>query len=625
MALTPRSSNGIGHGRGVAHPQRRAWVLLLGVLMVFSLFGAQLVRLQGLDAASVSAAAVDDRLREVTIPAPRGAITDVDGEPMALDIERKHITADPVNVAGYRRVEDGEVVSEGLVGAADDIAALTGSDAAELRQVLRDTTGRWTYLVKDVSPQTWQEVDDLGIPGVDAEDYHKRQYPLGEAPAPLLGWVGAGDQPAGGLERTQNEALTGTPGERSYELGGQGEIITTGTSVDTPAVPGQDIRLSVDSDLQWYAYDALEERVRQAGGLSGYVLVQEVKTGRLVAAASYPSFDPSEDTQDADAMRNLLVEDVFEPGSTTKLITAAAALEEGLVEADTPIVVPTHLPRAGKVFKDAKPHPVLNLTFAGVLATSSNMGTILFGEQLDEETLHDYLARFGMGRRSGLGLPGESSGVLPPTEEWGPTTQYTLMFGQGMSSTALQQLSVFQTIANDGVHVPPSVVEGTTDSQGRYAEAEAPQSERIVSSKTARTLTSIMEEVTSEEGTAPMAAVDGYRVSGKTSTASRFDDSLGRYSKTTASFVGYAPSEDPEYVVAVTVQRPTNISIYGGTIAGPVFTNVMRYVLQSNGVPPSEGEHERMDLEFDPGAPAPGKEQGVTLSDVAIKDEGSGG
>ncbi|MGB7447652.1 MAG: penicillin-binding transpeptidase domain-containing protein, partial [Ornithinimicrobium sp.] len=168
-------------------------------------------------------------------------------------------------------------------------------------------------------------------------------------------------------------------------------------------------------------------------------------------------------------------------------------------------------------------------------------------------------------------------------------------------------------------------VQGTTDSQGRYAEAKSPEGERIVSSETAQTLTSIMEEVTSAEGTAPMAAVDGYRVSGKTSTASRFDDDLGKYSKTTASFVGYAPTEDPEYVVAVTIQRPTNISIYGGTIAGPVFTNVMRYVLQSNGVPPSEGEHEPMDLEFDPGAQAPGKEQGVTLSDIAIKDEGSGG
>ncbi|MGB5951467.1 MAG: penicillin-binding transpeptidase domain-containing protein, partial [Ornithinimicrobium sp.] len=407
----------ITHGRGVAHPGRRVAMLLLGTCIVFSLFAAQLVRLQGLDAASVSAAAVDDRLKQITIAAPRGSINDRSGEPMALDIERKHITADPVNVATYERLEDGRVVSSGFDGAAREIAAITGDDSADLAETLRSTPGRWTYLVKDVSPAIWHEVHALDIPGITAEDHHKRHYPQGEAPAPLIGWVGAGEQPAGGLERTRNEALTGSPGERAFELGGQGEIITTGTSADTPAIPGSDVRLSIDADLQWYAYNSLQQRVDETGGLSGYALVQEVKTGRIVAAASYPSFDPSESTQNADSMANLLVEDVYEPGSTTKLITAAAALEEGKVEKDTPIVVPSRLPREGKVFKDAKPHPTLFLTFAGVLAQSSNMGTILYGEQLDDETLHEYLDRFGMGKTTGLGLPGESTGVLPDVKD----------------------------------------------------------------------------------------------------------------------------------------------------------------------------------------------------------------
>ncbi|MGB3764051.1 MAG: penicillin-binding transpeptidase domain-containing protein, partial [Ornithinimicrobium sp.] len=277
------------------------------------------------------------------------------------------------------------------------------------------------------------------------------------------------------------------------------------------------------------------------------------------------------------------------------------------------------------VFKDAEEHPIEYLTFAGVLAKSSNMGTILYGEKLGDETLHDYLEKFGMGQTSGLGLPGESTGVLPATQDWGPTTKYTLMFGQGMSSTALQQIGVFQTIANDGVHITPSVVMGTTDADGRYAETPTPEGERVVSSETAQTLTDILQEVTTEEGTAPMAAVEGYRVSGKTSTASRYDNDLKRYSRTTASFVGFAPSEDPKYVVSVTVQRPTNISIYGGTISGPVFADVMRYVLQKNGVAPSETAADPVELEFDPEAPAPGEEPGVTLEDIAIKDERSGG
>lgn len=625
MARRRSTLDPITHGRGIAHPQRRAWVLLLGTLMVFSLFAAQLVRLQGLDAASVSAAAVDDRLREVTIAAPRGAITDVHGTPLAFDVERKHITADPVNVTLYR--EDAEVpaAQKGAAGAAAEIAEITESDAERLKDTLTSTPGRFTYLVKDVSPSVWHEVDALGIPGIHAEDFSKRDYPQGEAPAPLIGWVGAGDQPAGGLERTRNEELTGIPGERAFELGGQGEIITTGTSADTPAVPGQDVRLSIDADLQWYAYNALEKRVKEAGGLSGYVTVMEADTGRIVTAASYPSFDPSKPTQTADGMANLLVEDVYEPGSTSKLITAAAALEEGLVTADTPVIVPVRLPRAGRVFKDAEEHPIEYLTFAGVLAKSSNMGTILYGEKLDDATLHDYLSKFGMGETTGLGLPGESTGVLPAAEDWDGTTKFTLMFGQGMSSTALQQIGVFQTIANDGVHIAPSVVMGSTDAQGRYSQTPPAEGERIVSSETAQTLTDILEEVTGEEGTAPMAAVEGYRVSGKTSTASRYDNDLKRYSRTTASFVGYAPAEDPKYVVSVTVQRPTNISIYGGTISGPVFADVMRYALQTNGVPPSETASEPVELEFDPAAPAPGEGPGVTLEDIAIKDERSGG
>ncbi len=615
----------ITHGRGIAHPQRRAWVLLLGTLMVFSLFAAQLVRLQGLDAASVSAAAMNDRLREVTIAAPRGAITDAQGTPLAFDLERKRITADPVNVALYREDADVPDSQKGAAGAAAEIAKITGFDPEVLEETLVSAPGRFTYLVKDVPPTQWYEVDALGIPGISAEDFNKRAYPQGEATAPLIGWVGAGDQPAGGVERTNNEQLTGSPGERAFELGGEGEIITTGTSADTPAVPGQDVQLSIDADLQWYAYRAIEQRVKEAGGLSGYVTVMEVETGRVITAASYPSFDPSEPTQSADDMRNLLVEDVYEPGSTSKLITAAAALEEGLVSADTPVIVPVRLPRAGRVFKDAEEHPIEYLTFAGVLAKSSNMGTILYGEKLDDDTLYDYMGRFGMGQTTGLGLPGESTGVLPATQDWGPSTKFTLMFGQGMSSTALQQIGVFQTIANDGVHVAPSVVMGSTDADGRYSENPTPEGERIVSSETAQTLSDILEEVTTDEGTAPMAAVEGYRVSGKTSTASRYDNDLGRYSRTTASFVGYAPAEDPKYVVSVTVQRPTNISIYGGTISGPVFADVMRYALQTNGVPPSESTAEPVELEFDPAAPAPGEGPGVTLEDIAIKDERSGG
>jgi cell division protein FtsI (penicillin-binding protein 3) len=620
-----RRHDSVGPHRGVAHPQRRVRLLLLGTLMVFSLFAAQLVRLQGLDAATVSAAAIDERLKQVIIPATRGAITDVEGEPLAVDVDRVHIAVDPVNVAAYERWQDGVLVGSGHSGAAQAIAEVTGEDADRLERVISTTEGRWGYLVKDVSPETWQQVQDLDIPGITPEEFHHRLYPLGESHAPILGWLGSGEQPAGGIELTRHELLTGSPGERTFEIGGNGEVITTGTTVDTPAVDGEDVRLSLDSDLQWYAYNALEKRVKEAAALSGYALVQEVETGRVVAAASYPGFDPADDTQSAEEMRNDLVEDVYEPGSTAKLITAAAALEEGIVERDTPIVVPFRLPRGGESFKDAHDPKTPWQTFAGVLATSSNMGTILYGEKLEDDQLYSWMRRFGLGTVSGLGMPGESAGVVPPVETWSRTSRYTLMFGQGLSSNALQQMSVYQTVANDGVRIPPTIVEGLTDAEGRYTAEPIPEGERVIETETAQTLTEILQQVPTPMGTAPTAAIDGYHVAGKTSTADRFDSDLGRYSRTTASFIGYAPSEDPKYVVAVTIQRPTRISQYGGTIAGPVFSDVMRYALQKAGVPPTDEPVPELELTYDPQEQAPGHPVGVTLGDIAYSNERADG
>lgn len=610
--------------RGVVHPQRRVRAIFLGVLMVFSLFAAQLVRLQGLDAASVSAAAVDGRLKEVTVPAVRGTITDVNGVPLAQSIERKHVTADPPAVRTYTARVDGKRVQLGIPGAAAAIAEVIGTDPALLERAMEAAPGRFTYLVKDISPKTWQRVDALGIPGIHAEDYLRRTYPLGASHAPLVGWVGAGEAPAGGIEQVHHDTLTGTPGSRTYELGGLGEVITTGTSDEVPPVPGQDVRLTIDSDLQWYAYNAVTTRVQEAGALSGYAVVMDVETGQLLAAASYPAHDPAKAPKDAADLRNPLVEDAYEPGSTSKLITAAIALEEDMIDLHTPFVLPDRLPRAGTRFKDAHDPATPYVTFAGVLATSSNIGTILYGEHIPDDLLHDYQRRFGLGTVSGLGLPGESPGIVPPPSTWSVTSKFTMLYGQGVTSNALQQVGVFQTVANGGVHVPPSIVAGTTDAQGRYTPRDVEEGERVISEETATALTHTMEYVPTAEGTAPLAEVAGYRVAGKTSTADRVDPNKGRYSGVTSAFIGYAPADDPQYLVSVTIQRPTRISRWGGTIAGPVFSDIMRYTLQSQQVPPSTTTPPKIPLVYDPDAPAPDQGPGVTLSDIAIKDEGNG-
>lgn len=613
---------------GVVHPARRARFLLVGIFVVLSLFAAQLVRLQGLDAASVSAAALDGRLQSKILPAARGTITDVDGQPLAVSVERKRITADPTLVEGYVLYKDGEVVADGFPAAAQVIAEVTDADEADvLDQLTSPDEPRWTVLVPDASPQQWQELRARNVRGVFAEDLMRRDYPLGEAAAPLLGWIGAGEQPAGGLELVHHEALTGTPGEAVYEAGSTGEIISTGLYEEEPAVPGQDVRLTLDADIQWYAYNALKERVDEVDGLSGYAAVLEVDTGRLVALTTYPGFDPEDDTQTSEGMRNGAIEDVYEPGSTSKLVTAAAALEEGVAEPDTPIVVPSErLPRGGTAFRDATQEPIQHLTFAGVLANSSNKGTILYGEQLSDDQLYDWSKKFGMGQLSGLGMPGESTGLVPETSTWSATTRYTFMFGQGLSSTLLQQLGVFQAVANGGMRVPPRLVAGTVDEDGRYVEQPLGEATRVIKQETAEQLTEMMTAVASPTGTAPAAAVPGYHVAGKSSTATRVDPETGRYTGgVTASFMGFAPAEDPKYVVAVVVQRPQWISEFGGVIAGPVFSDIMRYTLQSKGVLPATEPPPEVELEFDPEEQAPGQPAGVTLEDIAIKDERTGG
>lgn len=612
----------------MVHPRRRARFLLLGMLLVLSLFAAQLVRLQGLDAASVSAAALDSRLEVKVIPAARGSITDSDGDELAVSSERRRVIADPTLVEDYAVYEDGEKVAEGFAPAADVIAEVTGADKATILERLSNPSSeQYTVLVADISPQDWQELSKRNVRGISSESFMRRDYPLGEAAAPLIGWIGSGEQPAGGMELVHNEGLVGVPGEAVYERGRTGEVISTGIYEEEPAQPGGDVRLSLDADLQWYAYDAVRTRVKEAGALSGYAAVMEVETGRIVALASYPSFDPADSTQTAGGMRNAAIEDVYEPGSTAKLITAAAALEEGIIGRDDPIQVPVStrkgtMYRGGFYFKDVEDHPVQYLTFAGVLARSSNMGTILYGEKLGEEKLDSWLRKFGLGSLTGHGLPGESPGLVPDLSTWSASTQYTMMFGQGLSGSFLQQLAVFQTVANKGVRLAPSFVEGTTDEEGRYTEAALPEGERIISEETAATLTEIMQQIPSSAGTAPLAAIDGYHVAGKTSTASRIDPKTGRYNGVTSSFMGFAPAENPRYVVGVAVQKPSRISDYGGVIAGPVFASIMRYALQKDGIAPATEPPVKIDLEYDPEKKVKGQ-PGVTLGDIALKDEGN--
>lgn len=566
-------------------------IIAIGVLL--SLFAAQLVRIQGLESAGVSAAALGGRLQETTIPAQRGEVVDSKGVVLASSADRRDVTADPVAMSSYTKRVNGSRTKVGLDGAAADLAPLLGVAADDLARVLREADSkkrRFTYLAKDIAPTQWRSIQQLAIPGVFSERTVRREYPQGTSTAPMIGWVNNDGLAGGGIEQLLNKDLQGKPGKHVYERSQDGSVIATGDNEDDPAVPGRSVKLTIDNDLQWFAQNTLAKRVQDTQALSGDVVVTEVKTGKVLAAASYPSFDPTNVAKAGGYLQLRPFTEVFEPGSTSKVITMAAALERGYTTPTSQVTVPNRLERAGRPFRDSHEHGTEEMTTAGVLAQSSNIGTILVGEKMSPSLVHEYMTKFGLGKRTEVNFPGESRGILAPASSWKGDQRYTVLFGQGLASTAIQQASVFQTIANGGVREPISLVDGVSDGKGGWTEpAGTGAAQRVVSATTAGQLTRMMQSVASAEGTAKQAEVPGYAVAGKTSTAERYDPAKKEYDGTTASFIGYAPAKKPEIVVAVTVQKPKK-GTYGGEVAGPAFSAIMAYALQQRKIPPGPGD-----------------------------------
>jgi cell division protein FtsI (penicillin-binding protein 3) len=339
--------------------------------------------------------------------------------------------------------------------------------------------------------------------------------------------------------------------------------------------------------VQWVAQNAINQAVSSSRAKSGTVIVMDPKTGHILAQASAPTFDPNNSASiTLDRLRNPAVQDVYEPGSTGKVITVAAAMEENKVSPDTVFTIPYSMKIYDRTFHDHEKHPTQRLTTTGLLAVSSNTGAIQIGNMLGQDTLYKYLRKFGMGESTDSKLPGESAGILHPVKDWSGTSLPTISFGQGYSVTAMQATSVFATIANDGVRVKPTILAGVVDQSGRYTPSKSSDSERVLSADTAVKLRNMMESVVSKEGTAPTAAIPGYRVAGKTGTAMRYNSACSCYSGYTASFIGFAPADKPQYVVSVTIQDPQGAH-YGGSLAGPVFKKVMSFVLQNEKVKPT--------------------------------------
>lgn len=558
-------------------------------IVIFLLFGLRLIEIQAIRAKGYVDRADNELSKSATLLAPRGDIYDINGIELARSISAINIAVDQT------------VVNDPL-NAAMVVAPILGMNPAELLPSLSGQK-RYVLIAKDVQPSVWREVNDAiisyntrvvktksdlnkRIGGFVPDRSYIRDYPSGKLTASLIGVVNDQGAGSGGLESSLNNILSGTNGKYIY-ANGRGNIIPGSEEIRVEAKSGTSIRLTIDRDIQWVAQNAISQAVASSKAKSGTVIVMDPKTGEILAQASAPTFDPNVPSSiTVDKLNNPSVQEVYEPGSTGKVITVAAAMEEGLITPESVFSIPYSMKVSDAVFKDHEKHPTQRLTTAGLLAVSSNTGSIQIGQKLGKDNLYKYLTKFGIGQSTNSNLPGESAGILHPVKNWSGTSLPTISFGQGYSLTAMQATSVFATIANNGVRVNPSILAGVVDESGKYTPSAVNESTRVLSEQTAVNMRIMMENVVSKNGTAPSAAIDGYRVAGKTGTAQRYNTACKCYSGYTASFIGFAPADQPKYVVSVTIQDPKGMH-WGGVLAGPVFKKVMGFVLQNQRISPT--------------------------------------
>ncbi|MFI9799237.1 peptidoglycan D,D-transpeptidase FtsI family protein [Streptomyces sp. NPDC052302] len=603
---------------GSARPRLR--MVGLALTLVLSAFVVRLLQVQGVDASTYAAKAQKNRYVGYTLAAERGGITDRNGVALATSVDAYDITADPTL---FTREELG--VDDGPEQAAALLAPILGQEQDALVKKLRPANRnlRYTLLASRQTPQVWKQIKDLKaalatkseadkatvnvLGGVLSVASSKRVYPNGDLAAGILGWVNADGKGGGGVEQQLNEELSGKDGEIRYAQSG-GRQVPTVSATETPAVPGSDVELTIDRDIQWAAQNAITEQVAKSKADRGYVIVQDTRTGEVLAMANAPGFDPNDLAEASGAnMGNAALQDAYEPGSTAKIMSMAAVLEEGVATPGTHVVVPNRLHRGDRLFKDDIDHETWHLTLNGVLAKSSNIGTILATGQLGKtqpkanKVLYDYLRKFGLGSYTGLGFPGETPGILAAPGKWSTSQQYTIPFGQGLSLNAMQAASIYSTIANGGVRVEPTLVRGTKGPDGQFTEVPEPRKTRVISAKTAKTLARMLESVVDDrEGTGTKARIPGYRVAGKTGTANRVDPATGKYRGYTSSFAGFAPADKPRITVYCAIQNATQGNYFGGQICGPIYKQVMEFALKTLQVPPTGAKPASLPVSYKP-------------------------
>ena len=542
------------------------------------IIGGRLVQLQGLDHAKYSSAAAAQRVDTIPLHALRGPIVDRDGTVLAYTSEAQDITADPQQVpAGQRSTY------------AAKLSPLLGVPAATLEQLLAKP-GQYALLASALSPVIAQQVTDLDLPGIYTQATTQRQYPGRTTAANVIGTVHSDGTGAAGIEAEFNSILAGHDGSITYSVDNLGNVNPASKTIKDPARNGGTVALTIDQSLQFVAQQYLDQAVAESGARNAELAILDAHSAQVLALASSGTFDASNpNTINPDVPSDPPVMSAFEPGSVQKAITFAAALQLGLITPQTVISVPNSIEMGGVNVSDAWWHPTEQFTATGVLAESSNVGTLLIAQKIGQQRWYDYEQRFGVGTKTGIELPGESAGYLPPLNTWSASTFANLPFGQGESMTVLQLASIYQTIANNGVRVPPRIIKSITSSGGTTSATVPPAGIRVVDPRTAQTVRTMLESVTQPGGTGVKAAIPGYRVAGKTGTAQQPDPNHGgAYSSwmNWDTFAGIVPADAPQFVVAIMVDNPAH-GLEGGDVAAPLFNKIAGYELQHAHIPPT--------------------------------------
>ena len=548
-------------------PAGRLVAMLAAMVLAFAAVGVRLAFLQVGDQRSLSAMGMQQRVRTIDLPAERGEILDRNLAPLAVTIEATDIYANPAYVTDP-------------IGEAEQIAPLLGLKPRVVEQALR-SDGTFVYVERQVENDVAGRVKTLGLPGIGFLPVPKRYYPAGALAPQVLGFAGIDDTGLAGLEYQYDHALAGTPGTRTTELSNDGLPIAGGVDTIAEPTPGVNLVTTIDRQMQYQVQIALQEAVERNGAKGGTVVVMDPQTGDVYAMASYPWSNPNDvGKANPELWRNRALTDAFEPGSVNKIITAAAAIEEGAVGLDQRFRVPAQMKVGPFTIHDSHVHPVETMTIGDIIAESSNIGAAMVAEQVGSTELANYMERFGYGRTTGTGFPGETAGTMP--DAWDDVIRATVSYGQGIAVSPMQMAGVYATIANGGTWVAPRLVRGTVGADGSFRAAPPTETHDVVRPTTADLLTRMLAYVV-EDGTGAEAQIPGYQVAGKTGTSRKLNPYGSYEERYMASFVGFLPAGRPRLVIAVSIDEPD--TIYGGVAAAPLFKQIAQYAIQRLGIP----------------------------------------